>query len=274
MGMVQNLVDSFWMKTGKTHKVYPVQVEKHKVKGGDIVFTGMDRGRTLVKNGNKKFDLMNEPQAEGLVKYEDFAKTKDKDYVSIVMITRDKFVPLRRQYNLDYDTYEDIPKEKVFEGLEFDEEYFSRFDNPEQVAEQITEPIKNNVELVENRDVLHFELEDRDEPVEIESDAVNVKYKEEPKVDPEVNTLEYTLGVSSFLDWADQHIEQSWKITEVENEKWWENKNIQAVMIFIAAGLFWVFYGFGLGEIAFGDVTQAMEALQQAIQNSNVGVGN
>ena len=182
MGIIQNLVDGFWMKTGKTDKVYPVKVEKHKVEGGEIIFEGMDRGRTLVKNnGSKTFDLMNEPQAEGLVKYEDFVKSKQKEnYASIVMITRDKFVPLRRNYNLEYTSFEEIPTKKQFESIEFDEQYFEKFDNPKQVAEQITPSIKNNLDLVEDKDVLHFELEDLDKPIEVETDAITLNYTEEP----------------------------------------------------------------------------------------------
>jgi hypothetical protein len=207
MGVIQNIADKFWMTIGKTQKVYPVQVEKHRVQGDEIVFDEMDRGRTMVDDqGNKHFELLNERKAEGLVKYEDFEKTKKGDnYVSLAMITRDKFVPLNREYNLSQDTY-------------LDEDQLQDFDVEE-------------------------------------------------------NSLEYVLSVSTFLEWADQHIEQSWKITETDTEKWWQQPKMQSAILFIGAGLFFVLTAFAQGELYIKPFADQLASLETALEQSSAGVG-
>jgi len=97
------------MTIGKTEKVYPVVVEKHRVKGDTLVFDSMDRGRTLVDDdGDKTFELMNEPYAEGLIKYEDFEQTiGGGNRVTLAMIDRDKFVPMHKNYDFSKETYLD-----------------------------------------------------------------------------------------------------------------------------------------------------------------------
>lgn len=202
MGVIQNIADRMYMTLGKTEKVYPVKVEKHRVQGDDIIFDEMDRGRTLVDDkGNKVFELLNESQAEGLVKYEDFEQSlKGDNYVALCMINRDKFVPLKRSYNLSQDTY---------------------------LSEE-----------------------------ELES------------FDVEENALEYVLSVSTFLEWADNHIEQSWKITETDEKKWWQQPKMQSAILFIGAGLFFVLTAFAQSELYLKPATEQMAALESAIRNN------
>jgi len=206
MGVIQNIADKFYMTIGKTKKVYPVKVEKHRVQGNDIIFDEMDRGRTLVDdNGGKTFELMGENQAEGLVKYEDFEKSlKDDNYVSLCMVTRDKFVPLHREYNLDKETYLDADELETF--------------------------------------------------------------------DVEENALEYVLSVSTFLEWADQHIEQSWKITETDDKKWWQKPKMQSAILFVGAGLFFVLASFAQGELYMKELAENMASLETAVRESGTNI--
>lgn len=208
MGTIQNLADRFWMTIGKTEKVYPVTVEKHRVKGDTLVFDSMDRGRTLVDDsGQKTFELLNEPYAEGLVKYEDFEQTMGgSNRVAVAMIDRDKFVPMHKNYNFDKETYL-------------------------------------------SDDIL---------------DEYNVEY----------NALEYTLGVSTFLEWAESDWQDSSKIVETNSEKWWQQEKYQASILFVSAGLFFIFVGFAAGETYLGEFaeqmaqnTEAMNQLQQELAN-------
>jgi len=214
MGTIQNLADRFWMTIGKTEKVYPVVVEKHRVKGDTMVFDSMDRGRTLVDDdGDKTFELMNEPYAEGLVKYEDFEQTMGGgNRVTLAMIDRDKFVPMHKEYNFEKQTYLD---DNVLE--EYDVEY---------------------------------------------------------------NALEYTLGVSTFLEWAENDWQDSSRIVETETEKWWQQEKFQAAILFVSAGLFFIFVGFAAGETYLKEIgerlaqnTETMEALRDQI-SQNLGGGN
>lgn len=202
MGVIQNIADKFYMTIGKTRKVYPVKVEKHRVQGNEIVFDEMDRGRTLVDDkGNKIFELLNESQAEGLVKYEDFEKSlKGDNYVALCMVNRDKFVPLNREYNLNKDTY-----------------------------------------------LSESELEN---------------------FDVEENALEYVLSVSTFLEWADNHIEQSWKITETDDKKWWQNPKMQSAILFIGAGLFFVLLAFARSELYLKPLGEQMANLETALRST------
>jgi len=208
MGTIQNLADRFWMTIGKTEKVYPVVVEKHRVKGDTLVFDSMDRGRTLVDDsGQKTFELLNEPYAEGLVKYEDFEQTMGgTNRVAVAMIDRDKFVPMHKNYNFDKETYL-------------------------------------------SDDIL---------------DEYNVEY----------NALEYTLGVSTFLEWAESDWQDSSKIVETNSEEWWQQEKFQAAILFVSAGLFFIFVGFAAGETYLGEFaeqmaqnTEAMNQLQQELAN-------
>lgn len=202
MGTIQNLADRFWMTIGKTDKVYPVVVEKHRVKGDNtVVFDSMDRGRTLVDDeGQKTFELMNEPYAEGLVKYEDFQQTMGGgNRVSVAMIDRDKFVPLHKNYNFDKDTYLD-------------------------------------------QDVL---------------DEYDVEY----------NALEYTLGVSTFLEWAESDWQDSSRIVETQNDTWWQQEKFQAAILFVSAGLFFIFVGFAAGETFLKELSEKLAQNTEAVNS-------
>lgn len=208
MGTIQNLADRFWMTIGKTEKVYPVSVEKHRVKGDTLVFDSMDRGRTLVDDsGQKTFELLNEPYAEGLVKYEDFEQTMGgSNRVTVAMIDRDKFVPLHKNYDFSKETY---------------------------LSDEIL-------------------------------DEYDVDY----------NALEYTLGVSTFLEWAESDWQDSSKIVETNSEEWWQQEKFQAAILFVSAGLFFIFVGFAAGETYLGKFseqmaqnTEALNQLQQELAN-------
>lgn len=209
MSVMQNLFDQFWLKIGKTEKVYPVKIKKHRLKGDDIVFEGIDRGRTLKdeQTGEKRFELAGEPFAEGIVNYEDFEKATNGEWVSVLMVNRDKFVPLKTNYNISKETY-------------MDQEELQKFD-----------------------------------------------------VDQ--NALEYVLSVSSFLEWADKHIEQSWKITETEQEKWWQNSTVQSAILFVGMGLFFVISFYGHGELYAKELASNTAALEetmsQALQSGAIG---
>jgi len=215
MGIIQNLSDKFWMKIGKTDKIYPVTVEKYRVVGDKIVFDEIDKGRTLVEeDGTKKFDLLNEPHAEGLVKYEDFQDTLSSgNFISLCMITRDEFVPLNKRFDTSVQSYLS------------DEE-------------------------LEQYDIKH-------------------------------DALEYVLGVSTYLNWAEQSFQDSAKIVETSTDKWYEQPKIQAAMLFVGAGLFFVLASVAQGELYYKDVaqrlaenTEATRQLGQNLQNQIPGGGN
>lgn len=207
MGIIQNIVDSFKMKIGKSEEVYPVKVIKHRVHGDEPILTGFDQGRTLIdEQGNKKFELRNEPNAQGYVKYEDFRKTDtNREIVDILMINRDKFVPLRSNYNLEL---------------------------PEDVT-----------------------------PEEIEDENLEV----------DMNALEYTLSVSTFLDWADKHIEQSWQVVETTEDAWYQTAQAKWAIIMVSTGLFFVFLAVANGEFYLKPFGQKITTLAEALNNANVG---
>jgi len=207
MGTIQNIMDRFWITVGKTEKVYPVQVEKYRVQGENIVFDSMDAGRTLVDDeGNKTFELKNEPYAEGMVSYQDFEETMDGgNRVALVMIDRDKFVPLRKNFDFSQETYLDEEEQEMFEVDE--------------------------------------------------------------------NALEYTLGVSTFLEWAEKDWQESSRIVETENAKWWQQEKFQAAILFVSAGLFFIFVGFAAGETYLKDIAQEMSSLEQALKTAGSTLG-
>lgn len=205
MGVIQSILDNFWIKLGKTEKVYPVNVLKHRVQGDKIVFDGMDKGRTLVDDdtGEKTFELLNEPHAEGLLKYQDFMDTTGKgNWARLVMIDRKHFVPLQDSYNTDVETYES----------------------------------KEDIE----------------------------------KFDIEKNALEYTMDVATFKEWADKDFEQSSKIVETETQKWWQTETAKSAILFVSAGLFFIFVGFSLSEIYLAEVSENLQLLTEALNNADL----
>ena len=196
MGILQNFTDKIYMTIGKPEKVFPVKVEKHRVVNDSdgkptLKLEGLDRGRTLVdENGNKKFQLLNERRAEGLVKYEDFNQDLGSEkYVSIAVTDRDTIVPLERSYNYE----------------------------------------KN-----------------------IEDNAKNV------------NALEYALVTNRLKEWSISDFEQSAKIVETDNKKWWKQPKLQAAMMFGGAGLFFIFIGYAAGEVMIPDLLEALQENTEA----------
>jgi len=94
------------------------------------------------------------------------------------------------------------------------------------------------------------------------------------------NALEYTLGVSTFLEWAEKDWQDSSRIVETETEKWWQQEKFQAAILFVSAGLFFIFVGFAAGETylkeitdQLGQNTEALNTLQDQI-SQNLGGGN
>jgi len=149
MGVIQNIADRFYMTIGKTRKVYPVKVEKHRIQGkkdpseidGDVdtVLEGIDRGRTLIDDdGNMKFELMNEPQAEGLVKYEDFSQDLgDTKYVAVLMVDRKNFVPAQRTWNFadDFENSGVSELEYVLKTPKMKEHAVNQFEEDSKIVE-------------------------------------------------------------------------------------------------------------------------------------------
>jgi hypothetical protein len=93
------------------------------------------------------------------------------------------------------------------------------------------------------------------------------------------DALEYVLGVSTYLEWAEQDYDDSAKIVETSEDKWYEQPKIQAAMLFVGAGLFFVLASVAQGELYYKDVakrlaenTQALRTVQEGL-SSNIGGG-
>lgn len=186
--MISGLAEKFWMKIGKPEKVYPVKVEKHKRRGEENWVKQMDRGRTVVEDKGKVFELMNEPHVNTKVPYSAFNNTADgSDEVTVLMPERDTVVPAETQ------------------------------------------------------------------------------------IDPENEKIETVVDTTAWETWAEQEFQDSAKIVETEEEKWWENRNVQAMMIFFGAGLFFVFLGVGYSYVINEAVMQELEKLRGSVDAAASG---
>lgn len=207
-------------------EIYPVKVEKFRVKGLNqaekeeladdsenvdeidwsklnIVFDSFDRGRTIIDDEEDReyFELMNEPQAEGKVNYNDLDNFVQEPLTSIVMISRQKFVPVRRE-----------------------------FDKQEKM--------------------------------------------DDPSGWPK---LKYMFSLESYLDWA----REDWRVTrsmaENESEKWWQDRTIQAVMMALGFGIFFILASYGSGELYLKPFTEQLASFETVLEQymqQNGGVPN
>jgi len=269
MGWIQNFVDKFYMTIGKPEKVYPVKVEKHRIQGqnnfdGDladvnIVKEGMDRGRTLVDDqGNMKFQLQNEPHAEGLVKYEDFNQDlEDTKHATVLMVDRQHFVPMPPQYQFVADT-EDIKQMKKCR---------------KRISE-INENLKDLEDSEDNPSVNELELKEEKKEHEYKLEKLKKKYFYEGTG---VSKIEYVLKTPRMKEMAINQFEEDSKIVETDKKKWWQNPKMQSAILFVGAGLFFVLASFAQGELYYKDVakqlgqnTEALNALRDSVA-SQVG---
>lgn len=200
MGVLQNIADRFWITIGQTKKVYPVKVHKYKPDGDEsAVFAGEDRGRTLIDDeGNKTFELMNEPQAEGYVGVEDFEKSSAASNLVSVIMFRDEFAPLDSSFNFDNNTF-------------MSEEDIEKYD-----------PICDNA-------------------------------------------LEYCIVTSSYK----QYLESGWgdvvSVSETQEDSWLSDPRIVSSIMYIGAGLFFIFVGFAAGETFLKELVEKLSQNTEAV---------
>ena len=95
----------------------------------------------------------------------------------------------------------------------------------------------------------------------------NIKVKNE---DGEA-TIDYVVDVEAWEKWAEQEYEDSAQIAETDDQAWWEDKTVQALMIFFGAGLFFVFLGVGYSYVINEAVIQEIERLREGINAMDQG---
>jgi len=95
-----------------------------------------------------------------------------------------------------------------------------------------------------------------------------------------IGELEYCVQVNRRKEWAIRDFQESASIVESGTEKWWQQEKFQAAILFVSAGLFFIFVGFAAGETylkeitdQLGQNTEALQTLQDQI-SQNLGGGN
>jgi len=227
MSVAGNIQTWYYKKRGKMEEIYPVKVEKFRVKGLNqaekeeladkaededeeidwselnIVFDSFDRGRTIIDDEDEReyFELMNEPQAEGKVNYNDLDNFVQEPLTSIVMISRQSFVPVRREF---------AKEEEMDDGSGW------------------------------------------------------------PK-------LKYMFSLESYVD----YMKEEWRVTrsmaENESEKWWQDRTIQAVMMALGFGIFFILASYGSGELYLKPFTEQLASFETVLEQymqQNGGVPN
>lgn len=226
MSVAGNIQTWYYKKRGKMEEIYPVKVEKFRVKGlnkaerkeleeeveegGEIdwedlniVFDSFDRGRTIIDDEEDReyFELMNESQAEGKVNYNDLDNFVQQPLTSIVMISRQSFVPVKRE-----------------------------FDKTEEMGDGSGWP-----------------------------------------------KLKYMFSLESYID----YMKEEWRVTrsmaDNESEKWWQDRTIQAVMMALGFGIFFILASYGSGELYLKPFTEQLASFETALEQymqQNGGVPN
>lgn len=80
-------------------------------------------------------------------------------------------------------------------------------------------------------------------------------------------SIDLVVDIEAWENWAEQEFQDSAKIVETDEEAWWQDKTVQAMMIFFGAGLFFVFVGVGYSYAINEAVIQELQKLRGTVES-------
>lgn len=87
----------------------------------------------------------------------------------------------------------------------------------------------------------------------------------ETEISPEEEKISKAVETTAWETWAEQEFEDSAEIVKTDEEPWYMDKRVHALMIFFGAGLFFMFLGIGYSYVINEAVIQEIENLRTTI---------
>jgi len=232
----------YYKKRGKTEKIYPVTVGKYRIKG---------------EKGEKIKQKIKEIQDKQKQVEQETDKEKKQELKQEIQELKEEEQELFGEVDIVFDSF-DRGRTRIIPD-ENDREIFELMNEPQAQGKvdyrdfdrYINEPFANV--LMYSRK--HF-----------------IPLKKEFATNEELGDgsgwpkLKYVLSVETMLDWAKQDWQLTKRMAENESEAWWQDRTVQAVMIAIGFGLFYIMAAWGQGNFYLEPFTEQLVSLENTLQ--------
>jgi DNA polymerase III delta prime subunit len=256
MNVGTNLKEWYYKKRGKTSKIFPVKVEKFRIKGSKAQeLDELAEKKTRLEKEIKDLQDSEEPDEDKIEKKEQELEALDEDIewsdVNIVFDSMDR-------------------GRTIIDEEEDGREKFQLMNEPQATGkvnysdldEYVREPLTSVVMIGRKKFV-----------------PVNREFMtgEEMNDGSGWPKLKYMLSLETYMD----HMKEEWRLTtriaENESDKWWEDRTIQAVMFALAMGIFFILFFYGAGEFYLEPFSEQLASLESTMNDwiqANGGVNN
>lgn len=85
------------------------------------------------------------------------------------------------------------------------------------------------------------------------------------------DAFELITSLQQFKEWAEWEIENTYNVVDTADEAWFQDKTVQAAIVFISMGVFLVIAGIAYQKFVSAEVLQAIEALQGSVGSAAKG---
>ena len=266
MSVAGNFKEWYYKKRGKTKEIFPVKVEKFRIKGNQGKIEKLTEKKeeleTKIKNKQGKIQK---------IKQEYQASESEEKKQSL----KQELEQLDAETQKLYDELEEVVEEIDWGNLnivfdspdrgrtvideEEDREYFELMNEPQasgkvnynDLDNYVQEPLTSVVMISRQ----HFIPVNRDFDLTEEMDDETGWPK-----------LKYAFSIETYID----YMREEWRVTrsmaENESEKWWQDSTIQAVLMAIGFGVFYILVSYGAGEFYLQPFAEQMASLDQTLQ--------
>jgi len=265
MSVTTNAKHWYLKKRGKMQELFPVKVEKFRIKGSKGKIEKLTKKKEeLEQEIQKKETKIEEAKTE-------YQASEDEDRIEEL---KEKLDELEEETSELYEELEEIVDSIdwgslniVFDSFdrgrtiideEKEREYFELMNEPQargkvnynDLDNYVQEPLTSIVMISRK----HFI------PVNREFDLTEEMGDESgwPK-------LKYAFSLETYID----YMREEWRVTrsmaENEAEKWWQDTTIQAFIMFLGAGIFFILLAYGQGQFFMEPMTEQMASLESAL---------
>ena len=247
----------YYKKRGKTEKIYPVKVAKYRIKG-----------RTT---NEEKIRKIEEKRKEKLKKKAKIERLEEKGSSS-----KEQIKELKKEINNLEEEIENLQKDINWDNVNV---AFDEFDRgrtriiPDENNREIFELMKESQARgkVSYQDLDNYIREPftsilmlgRKTFIPLQKDF---KTAEDSGRESGWPKLKYCLSLETMLDWAKEDWQTTKSVAQNETERWWQDRTVQAVMIAIGFGLFYIMAAWGQGSFYLEPFTEQLASLENTMQ--------
>jgi len=107
--------------------------------------------------------------------------------------------------------------------------------------------------------------------VKIEDDELRGEDGQYNNADYE-DELELITSLQQFKEWGEWELENTYDIVDTEAEEWYQDKTVQAAIVFISMGVFLVIAGIAYQKFVSAELLDAISSLQQSAEAAATGL--